>query len=330
MKHSAIRFASLTLSALLFGTSMPAGAYSVVAQSSASAGTIYVAGGANCRYGVNGQGGVCSHGIAHYGGTSDASVDQPIDSLTATHVAMMTSASGGGASAVSNVSADLRTASIHLLGSDSNQTGNCSSAAVPCGGTNGSASLRDVLHFTVPGATAASTTTIVGRFTLEGSMRPFGGNVDVPNSASGELYGALTFGGVPSRFDLKNSASTGFLTQAYLDNYPSGISPTTWTTNGDHTVNVSTFSYSFTGATSDVAFGLDANLQCGQGFVCDFANTAKFELSLPAGVNYGSDSGVFLTGVGGVPEPTNWTMMLAGFGFVGLITRRRQLPIFAA
>ena len=320
----------LLISAVVLGTgglapvAAQASGYSVIAQTSAAAGNVYSNGRGNCRYGVNGQGGVCATGG---GGSSSATITPLGGDTSARSVTSTVSGSGAGASAFSRVTADLATASIHLYGSDSGQTGNGSSQSTPYGYTNESASLFDTLHFTAQGAGADTMTTITGIFTLEGTMRAVGGNVDTPNSAYGELYGALNFGGTPSRFDLKNNVDTGFVTTADLDNYPSGITPSTWTTNADHTVNVSTFNYSFMGASSDVAFNLNANLNCGNGFICDFGNTAKFALSLPTGTRFTSDSGVFLSGAGtggGVPEPASWGLMLIGFAGLGAVMRRRR------
>lgn len=55
----------------------------------------------------------------------------------------------------------------------------------------------------------------------------------------------------------------------------------------------------------------------GAGSFADFGNSAYLALSLPAGVSFGSDSGVFLTTA--VPEPTTWALWLAGLaGLAGL------------
>jgi hypothetical protein len=36
-------------------------------------------------------------------------------------------------------------------------------------------------------------------------------------------------------------------------------------------------------------------------------------------------TGYIGTGVGGVPEPSNWAMLIAGFGLVGAVSRRRRV-----
>jgi hypothetical protein len=46
-------------------------------------------------------------------------------------------------------------------------------------------------------------------------------------------------------------------------------------------------------------------------------------IDLPQGVTYSSASGLFLTKVGGVPEPSTWAMMLIGFAGLGYASYRR-------
>jgi hypothetical protein len=58
----------------------------------------------------------------------------------------------------------------------------------------------------------------------------------------------------------------------------------------------------------------------------DFMHTAEFNMSLPNGISYTSDSGVFLasdSGTSAVPEAATWTMLLVGFGVIGILLRRR-------
>ena len=305
--------------------------YSVVATSTTHAGTIYDNGGAQCTYNNSSVGGRCSGG-----GSTPTSYSATVTPIggdgSARVVTASTSGTGGGGSAQSTVTADLKTASLHLYAADSDRTGNCSSGTVPCGYAQASGTLNDTLHFTVAGATAMTITTVQARFTLEGSMIHTGSTVDTPDSGYAEIYGTLHFGGTPSRFDLISDSTSGYATRASLDNYPSGISPSTWTTNAAHTSNVSNFTFTLNGASGDANFYLDASLLCDRGYTCDFSNTAKFALILPAGVSFTSDSGVFLAGgapVGGVPEPASWALMVAGFGIVGTAARRRRRVLAA-
>ena len=318
--------ATVALGALILTAPAHAAGYGVTVYDTARAGTIYVAGGGTCTYDHGSLGGACSTGFANYGGVASATINPTGGNGAATSVTSAITVSGGGASATSNIKADLSTASIHLYANDSDQTGNCSSATVPCGYSQVSGGISDTLHFSVAGATANTVTPIKAIFTLEGSMIYTGANVDTPNSAYAEIYGALNFAGTPSRFDLINDVNSGFATRVnYLDNYPSGIA-NTWTTNANHTVNVSTFTYNLVGASGTVNFDLNINnLICDRGFTCDFSNTAKFALVLQPGTTFTSDSGVFLTApvTGAVPEPASWIMMLTGFGMLGGAMRRR-------
>ena len=64
--------------------------------------------------------------------------------------------------------------------------------------------------------------------------------------------------------------------------------------------------------------------------MCDFGHTARVGLEVPNGVSFTSDSGVFLTaanGVPAVPEPATWALMLAGFGVIGGVAKRRRNAI---
>lgn len=53
-------------------------------------------------------------------------------------------------------------------------------------------------------------------------------------------------------------------------------------------------------------------------------NTTRINLFLPSNVSFTSQSGVFLSQAGGVPEPASWAMLLMGFGAVGGALRIRR------
>ena len=73
------------------------------------------------------------------------------------------------------------------------------------------------------------------------------------------------------------------------------------------------------------------NISCRGGDTCDFGHTGAFRFgALPGGLSYTSESGTFLTGLGGVvgggvPEPATWAMMITGFGLIGMAMRRRRV-----
>lgn len=57
----------------------------------------------------------------------------------------------------------------------------------------------------------------------------------------------------------------------------------------------------------------------------DFLHTGAIGVQAPAGVDYSSASGVFLTDTGAVPEPATWAVMILGFGLAGGTLRRRRM-----
>ena len=205
-----------------------------------------------------------------------------------------------------------------------------SSNAAPTGGlgvvtgdAQSDVTMTDVLHFTIPGASATTVTQIGVTFTLAGSITAPGYR-DPVSSPIGEVYGATAFGSVPSDFYLINAASTGYTTMATLNNYPSSHA-NTWTTSPDHTLNSSRFTYDLVGASVDVPFRLNITAFCRYGAACDL--TTGLALTAPSGVSFTSDSGAFLKGVGpvgGVPEPATWAMAVLGFGVVGVAARRKR------
>ena len=310
--------------AMLGTASAQAGGYSVGVQTSALAAH---PGFTTCSYNFGGTG--CSPTGAGMSGSVAPSTYVPPGATQASATAHQDGASaypGVNTSATAAVSADLSTASLHLYGSDTGLDNFYTGGAY----TDSQASLSDTLHFTVSGADGSTVTAIGVIFTLEGVIHQSGTSLDA--STSGEIAGGLNFGSSDARFDLVNrgsgygTSSTGGLTVVnYLDTYPHNY-PGIWTTNADHTVNTFTETYYLVGASADIAFDLNASLNCGDGMVCDYGNTAKFALNLPTGTSFTSDSGVFLTGgaAGGVPEPASWAMMLVGFGGLGAVLRRQR------
>jgi hypothetical protein len=80
-----------------------------------------------------------------------------------------------------------------------------------------------------------------------------------------------------------------------------------------------------------MGIGADLQLDCRAGTDCLFGHTASLGFGpLASGLSYTSASGAFLTGLAGpptgaVPEPAAWALMIAGFGGVGAMLRRRRL-----
>jgi hypothetical protein len=87
------------------------------------------------------------------------------------------------------------------------------------------------------------------------------------------------------------------------------------------------------GLTSLGVFG-SLSLDCRGGSTCNFGNTGTFAIigGLAPGLSFTSTSGVFLTDTGApgaVPEPASWALLIAGFGLVGAVQRRRARTVAA-
>lgn len=84
---------------------------------------------------------------------------------------------------------------------------------------------------------------------------------------------------------------------------------------------------------SQLGFAFTLSLDCrGRATTCGFGHTGALDLGkTPDGVSWKSASGVLFTtlegpggGVGGVPEPATWAMLILGFGVVGAAARRQR------
>lgn len=66
----------------------------------------------------------------------------------------------------------------------------------------------------------------------------------------------------------------------------------------------------------------------GTNIIKDFSNTSFVNFDIPDGVILNSSSGVLLSqpiqAAGSVPEPASWAMLIAGFGVIGGLARRRR------
>lgn len=318
--------------ALLAAALVPAAAqaaYRVDGRATAGAGYQYSSGSGYCYYGIVVAGGVCSDLHGGDASASSGTIDPLGGDGSATHFTAAASGAGGGASGSSQTTADLRTASVHVIAFSANAAP-AGGLGVVTGAAQSDATLNDVLHFTIAGASATTVTEIGVKFTIGGSIAAPGYR-DPNYSPIGEVYGSTAFGSLPSDFYFVNAASNGYTTAATFNNYPSAHADT-WTTNADHTLNVSQFTYDLVGASVDVPFYLNLTAQCRYGAVCNFVT--GFALSAPTGVGFTSDSGAFLKGVGavgGVPEPATWVMAVLGFGAIGVASRRkRRMAMLAA
>jgi len=180
------------------------------------------------------------------------------------------------------------------------------------------AALNDTLTFSFPGANGSTITNIGVSFTLDGALSAPGGIAEIAEN--------LNFGGANAYVvhTLYGPEHGGALATRLRQ---SGWVSYEW---GSTTTGLTTFSgvYALTGAAP--VLGISNNLLAGAGNGARslYNHTSQLGLTLPSGASYTSASGTFLSalggGVGGVPEPATWAMMIFGFGFVGSAMRRRR------
>ena len=177
---------------------------------------------------------------------------------------------------------------------------------------NASAELYEDLTFFVAGGGSRQVTVTSS---LDGSIGSFAN----ANSLSGLSYN-MNFGA--SNFSYVSQGSRlGF---AFNTGTPAGWDSFSFT-------NVTETGFDFTGNFTVTdgerrSFSQRLYLICQEGVTCDFSNTGRVGLQLPAGVSFTSGSGVFLQppATGPVPEPASWAMLISGFGLAGGAMRRRR------
>jgi hypothetical protein len=260
-----------------------------------------------------------------YSGTTDATG-------TETSAFDMSTSYGSAASITSNAYAagDLATGSVHLNASD-NAT--CNGACLPgnppvpcaCGGAipnfaseEAIADLRDMLTFTVNGASPDTVTPITVFFTVDGDFGPYVSS----DYGSGALITNFMLGAATTSYNVNGSASTPpYMSNSYAFGWANGSDGSgTWLVLSPSEA-VFEGVYDLVGSSDTLNIDLNTFAQCGDGFTCDYDDTGKLSFNLPTGVSFISASGVFLTAV---PEPSTWAMMIAGFAGLGLLAHRRS------
>ncbi len=230
---------------------------------------------------------------------------------------------GGSDAAYATAAADLRTATLHLT-----------ATAAGFASADSSAELSDTLHFTVAGATATTVTYIPVSFSFAGTLAP---GTDI-NHASAELGWSFFFGNA-SAYEFGDYgagfyAPPNYPTFAFPETTPGRVAGWQSFSFASYTPTDTRFTalYALTGASGDVPIDFRLSLN-GTNVALDYTQGGKVGIGHVDGVSFTSDSGVFLSGTGAgtgtVPEPASWALLLAGFGTVGAMARRRR-PTVAA
>ncbi len=219
----------------------------------------------------------------------------------------LSAAVNGTNSGSSEAAADLRAGTVRAKATTSNTFNGVGSA---------SAELYEDLTFSVAGG-GSRQVMFVGH--LDGTIGSFANS----GSLSGLSYN-LNFGPSNLLF-ISQGSQSGFTVST---GGTSGGPPGGWDSYSLTNVTETGFDFNglFTVTDGDMrALSLRLYLNCQEGVSCDFSHTGSVDLRLPAGVSFTSGSGVFLVPpvIGGVPEPSSWALMLAGFGMVGWAARRR-------
>lgn len=178
-------------------------------------------------------------------------------------------------------------------------------STTPSGLAAASASISDALSFTIPGANALTVTPLRYLVSLHAT------------SASAETLFVFKGGG--------NYTIIGQLGQPYYSSATDWANSSTWM---DGTTRFFDLTYNLVGANPTIGIELTLEAVASLGSVSDFSNTAGVSIIAPVGVSFTSESGVFLTGA--VPETSSWAMLIAGFGLIGAMARRRRIVAAAA
>ena len=171
----------------------------------------------------------------------------------------------------------------------------------------------DQLHFIVPGATAATVTTIHVNLRQTGHMLSSGSNTETPGTQAGVTQTDLVVAGQQLEFKVGlndagqgSTAGAGTTVQAPVF-IVSSVTPNLIAAGGDFTI---------TGPSGSLPISLQMSTFSRDGMDTNY--TTAISLNIPNGVLMTSDSGVFASAV---PEPAG--LSLAALGGLALLRRRR-------
>lgn len=186
-------------------------------------------------------------------------------------------------------------------------------ATATLGNAGALSSYFDDLQFSIPGATADTQTVIQINASFH-AIRNAGASASYNASSSYAVNGNGILGFYFSK------QSNGEFAYIHINGQ------TNFTENAGDYLSAST-SYTLVGANPTIRLSGQTGAFLSGDATVDAMNTAKVGFTLPQGVTFTSRSGVFLSAVGTVPEPSTWAFMVIGFGLVGAAIRcRRKYP----
>jgi hypothetical protein len=178
--------------------------------------------------------------------------------------------------------------------------------------------LQDQLNFHVAGADSNTITYIGVQFVLDGML-----SVDNP-AGSTSVRAIDGFGNAVFDYTvMENGQPTAYTPQAYT---PTSFRPSEsgWAsyTLSDSNLGQITFNgiYAIQGADPSLGVSMNIDTTAAYGASSNYSDTNGIQLTLPTGVSFASDSGVFLTSPTTVPVPSAvWLFgsTIAGFGMYG-------------
>ncbi|MEY2883371.1 MAG: hypothetical protein RL490_1095 [Pseudomonadota bacterium] len=182
-------------------------------------------------------------------------------------------------------------------------------------------SLTDQFQFNIVGADAATVTRLGLRVYFSGAMAVTG-RTEV--RLGNRIFGALTSAGsdvVLNSGDFQPFSASG-----------NGFSfPDLPVTRGGLGEIAGTFDhilyFDVRGVAPEIVLATNVQAFTASRSLLDFGNSAHIGFVLPSGVTFTSGSGLALTQSAfpsAVPEPASWAMLIAGFGLVGAVQRRRR------
>jgi len=248
-------------------------------------------------------------------------------SSSATAASVVVEISGGGGPQIFEVGSNGRAELSRSLpeatasGYADLRTGKLGAGAFTTGvATDASASFRDRLLVTIPGATAETLTPISFGIKLDGIRGGSERNLT-------QMYIGYQFGTEGSNLGAYLYHTAGTQSGNSLESTCAISTVTEFGLRG-------TCAYFLKGSEAVVLINAVLRVQAtnpgGIGIAySDYTNTSALSLRLPEGVTFVSESGFFGTAAS-VPEPGTWAMMVLGFGAIGAVRRRLNRPRQAA